>query len=316
MEKRFTGLIAATFTPMHADGKLDLDRVATVVKHLSDWDIGGLYVAGSTGEGFSLTGEERRVTSEAFIRAADGRVPVVIHVGHNSITETQQLAAHAQEIGAAAISAVPPSYYPIDSVETLVACMAEIANAAPATPFYYYHIPHLSGASYSMVEFLRIAGNKIPTLRGVKFTASTLHEMIECLEFSGKRYDILNGFDEMLLAGLAVGVKGAVGCTYNYAAPIYHRLIEAFSQGDMETARMWQVRSAEMIRLISRYRGLAGHKAVMKLIGHDHGPTRLPMQSLTKSEIDSLRQELTTSGFFDWISQPSLPARTVSMASA
>lgn len=301
MKKRLTGLIAATFTPMRADGSLNLDAVAPTVDLLYHEGIAGLYVAGSTGEGISLSGPERRATVEAFIHASAGRLPVIVHVGHNSLTEARQLATHAQQAGATAISATPPTYFKIDSAETLAACMAEVARGAPAMPFYYYHVPHITGVGLSMLDFLRVAGERIPTLAGIKYTAPTVYEMQACMEFADRRYDILHGVDEMLLAGLSVGVGGAVGSTYNYAAPLYRRIIRAFSAGDLAEARLWQARSFEMVRVIVRHRGLAGQKAVMNLIGLDCGPTRLPLPGLPESEQSQLREELEAIGYFDWI---------------
>jgi N-acetylneuraminate lyase len=305
VKKQLTGLIAATFTPMHDDSTLNLNAVEPMVKHLLREGVGGLYVVGSTGEGVSLTGHERRATAEAFVAAADGQVPVVVQVGHNSLTEARQLATHAQQIGATAISAVPPSYFKIDSVETLVSCMAEIACVASSIPFYYYHVPHLTGCGISMLDFLRLAGEQIPTLAGIKYTATTINEMQACIEFGNGQFEILHGVDEMLLSGLAVGVGGAVGSTYNYAAPLYRRIIQAFTRGDLEEARFWQGRVAEMVRVILQYRSLAGQKAVMAMIGLDCGPTRLPVRYLTEQEQDELRQKLTTIGYYDWVRSPS-----------
>lgn len=301
MRKRLTGLIAATFTPMHADGTLNLDAVTPLVDHLFREGIAGLYVVGSTGEGVSLSGHERRATAEAFVWASAGRLPVVVQVGHNSLAEARQLATHAQQIGATAISATPPHYFKIDSAETLVACMSEVARGAPAMPFYYYHVPHLTGVGINMLDFLRIAGQRLPTLAGIKYTAPTVYEMQACMEFADRRFDILHGVDEMLLAGLTIGLGGAVGSTYNFAAPVYRRVIQAFSDGDLDEARLWQARSFDMVRVIVRHCGLAGQKAVMKLIGLDCGPTRLPIPGLTENEQSELRDELTAIGFFDWI---------------
>ena len=229
MKMRLTGLVAATFTPMHSDGSLNLQMATPVVDRLLQEGIGGFYVVGSTGEGVSLTGEERRAAAEAFVKAAAGRAPVIVQVGHNSVVEARQLASHAQSIGATAISAVPPSYFKIDSVETLVATMAEVAGGAAQTPFYYYHVPHLTGAALNMLDFLRLAGERIPTFAGIKFTSPTLYELQACLTFAGGAYDILHGVDEMLLAGLAMGARGAVGSTYNFAAPLYQRILKAFA---------------------------------------------------------------------------------------
>ena len=307
MNKRLTGLIAATFTPMRDDGTLNLNAVEPMVRRLLREGIGGLYVVGSTGEGVSLSGHERRDTAEAFVAAADGRVPVVVQVGHNSLTEARQLAAHAQQIGAAAISAVPPSYFKIDSVEALVSCMAEVACGAPTIPFYYYHIPHLTGCGISMLDFLCLASERIPTLAGIKYTATTIDELQSCIEFGNGQFEILHGVDQMLLSGLVAGVSGAVGSTYNYAAPLYRRIIQAFTRGDLEEAQYWQGRVVEMVRVILQYPSQASQKTVMAIIGLDCGPPRLPLLSLTEQESMDLRDKLTAIGFLDWIA-PAAPA--------
>lgn len=301
MEKRLNGLIAATFTPMHEDGSLNLTPIPAMVEHLLTHGIAGLYVVGSTGEGVSLTNDERRKAAEAFVQAAGGRMAVVVQVGHNSLFEARQLAAHAQGIGATAISATPPSYFKPDTPETLAACMAEIAAGASETPFYYYHVPHMTNVGLSMLGFLKAASECMPTLAGIKYTAPTMQELLACIEAFDGKFEILHGVDEMLLSGLASGATGAVGSTYNYAAPIYRHMIRAFSQGNLDEARLWQSRSCEMVRVILQYRSLASQKAVMAMIGLDCGPTRLPIPSLTEQECTALRDKLAAMGFFDWI---------------
>lgn len=298
---RRTNLVAATFTPMHDDGSLDLDQVGPVVDHLHHQGIAGLYVVGSTGEGASLSGRERRQTVEAFVQAAAGRMPVVVQVGQNSLTEAREAASHAEHVGAMAISATPPSYYKTESVEVLIQSVASIAAAAPSLPFYYYHIPHLTGVGLDMLEFLKMAGDQIPTLVGVKYTASTLCEMLRCIELQNRRFEILSGRDDMLLASLAVGAMGAVGSTYNFAAPLYRRLIAALQAGNLPEARCWQVRAAEMLHIAQRYHGFSGQKAVMKMVGLDCGPTRLPLAPLSAEEVNRLHHELDAIGFFGWL---------------
>ena len=108
---QLTGLTAAAFTPLNNDATLDIDRIPSLVEHLLRDGVSALYVLGSTGEGISLTIHERQQTATAFVKAAASRVPVVVHVGHNCLQEAQTLAMHAQQIGASAISAVPPCYF-------------------------------------------------------------------------------------------------------------------------------------------------------------------------------------------------------------
>jgi N-acetylneuraminate lyase len=301
MKQRYTGLVAATFTPMHDDGSLWLERCGPTVDFLKRSGIRALYVVGSTGEGVSLTVAERRAAADAFVRAARGKLPVIVQVGHTSLAEARELAAHAQSIGADAVSAVPPFYFKPTTAANLADCMAQIAGGAPKLPFYYYHIPSITSVGLDLVEFIRIARDCVPGFAGIKYTAPTVHEYQACVAEAGDDLDIFWGVDEMLLCGLAVGAHGAVGSTYNYAAPVYVNILDAFHRGDVEAARLWQGRSVEMIRRILSAGGLAAQKAVMKLIDQDCGPTRLPLTPLLKEDIDRMAARLREIGYFEWM---------------
>jgi N-acetylneuraminate lyase len=306
MKYQLSGLVAATFTPMRPDGSLNLSMAKPIVEHLIVSGVSGLYVCGSTGEGPLLTNDERKATAAAYVEATAGRLPVVVQVGHSSMFEARQLAAHAQEIGANATSAVAPYYFKPNSVGSLVDCLAEIAGGAPKLPFYYYHIPALSGVDVDAVELLRKVPAKIPNFAGIKYTAPTTDEFQTLLEMQDDHYCILFGRDEMLLSGLAVGAQGAVGSTYNFAAPLYNRVIAAYKRGDVEEARRWQSRAVAMVRILLRYRGHAGLKATMSLLGLDCGPNRLPVVTLKPEEVEKMRLELDTLGFFPWVAAPEL----------
>jgi N-acetylneuraminate lyase len=295
-----TGLVAATFTPMRPDGSLNLAMAKQVVDHLVDSGVSGLYVCGSTGEGPLLTTEERKKTAAAYVEAAAGRVPVVVQVGHSSVVEARELAAHAEQIGADATSAVAPYYFKPSSVDALLACLVEIAGGAPKLPFYYYHIPELSGVTVNVVELLRQAPSRMPTFAGIKYTAPFINEFQTLIAASQGRFDILFGRDEMLMSGLAGGATGAVGSTYNFAATLYLKVVAAFARGDVVEAKRCQGQAVAMVNILLRYRGHAGLKTAMKLIGLDCGPTRLPIISLRPEEAESLRRELEGIGFFGW----------------
>ena len=291
---KLTGLVAAVYTPMHEDGSIDHSRIPSVTDHVIGAGCSGLYVCGSTGEGPSLTSAERRAVSEAYVKAVDGRAPVVIQVGHNSIREGAALAAHAAEIGCDAISACPPSYFKVSSISALIACLQEITAGAPDTPFYYYHIPRLSSAHLDMEAFLEVAQDALPSLAGIKYSAFDLDGFQRCIAFADGRYDILFGADELWLGGLASGARGAVGSTYNFAAPLYQEVIDAFESGDMQAAAAAQLRAAQLVKLILSHGGQPALKASMNILGVDCGPTRLPLQALTATQTAALRAALET----------------------
>jgi N-acetylneuraminate lyase len=305
MKERLTGLVAAAHTPMSKDGSLNLSMVPRVVDYLLSVGISGIYICGSTGEGPSLSGEERKALAEAFVEAADERLPIIVQVGHNSLNEARELAAHAQAIGAGMISSNSPSYFKPDDIDILLSSMGEVADGAPGLAFYYYHIPALTGVPLDMVEFLEKGARKIPTLAGIKFSDFEIFQYQSCLNCCEGRFDILWGCDEMLLSALAVGARGAVGSTFNVAAPLYLQIIESFETGDLEEARHCQQLSVEFVRMLDRHAPLhTSLKEVMKLIGLDCGGVRLPQQSLPEGASEKIREDLETLGLMNWIKTP------------
>ena len=295
-----TGLVPATFTPFHADGSLNLAVVEPMVEQLLRDGVTGLYVCGSTGEGISLTREERMAATAAFVAATRRRIPVIVQVGHNSIAEARLLAAHAQEVGADAISATPPSYFKPPTQVALIDCMAEIAAAAPDLPFYYYHIPGMTGVTPNVAALLREGRPRIPSLVGVKFSHTAVFDMQAAVAVEDGRYNVLFGSDEMLLSGLAGGAHGAVGSTYNFAAPLFNRIMAAFAAGDIATAQQLQGKAVAMVNVLVRHGGNAAIKSMMAFLDLDCGPVRLPQVALSAEQQRLLRQEMAAIGFFDW----------------
>ncbi len=297
MITRIHGLIAAPFTPMHSDYSLNLNLVEQQARALAKNQVQGAFICGTTGEGLSLSTDERVQVAEKWRAVCPPELRIIVHVGHESLPESRALAAHAQKIGAAAFATLVPGFYPVAGVGALVDYCARVAEAAPALPFYYYHIPVLTGVELPMREFLEIASSRIPNLAGIKFTHENLMDYRRCLEFDGAKFDILFGRDEILLAALALGATGAVGSTYNFMASIYHEVITAFHVGDLEKARQFQSRAIEVIAVMSRHGGLPAGKAMMRLIGLDCGPVRPPLVSLSDVDFTRLRAELAKVGF-------------------
>lgn len=299
ISKRLNGLVAATYTPLRADDSVNTTAIPPLVDHLLQQGVQGLYVCGSTGEGMSLSTSERKVVAGEYVKAADGRVPVIVQVGHNSLKDASDLAAHAQQIGADIVSATCPSYFKVASVETLIACMAEIASAAPNLPFYYYHIPALTGSAIDMIQFLSDADSRIPNLAGLKYTDTKLFEFQECLELNSGQFDVVWGCDEMLLGALATGAQAAIGSTYNIAAPLYARLIAAFHNGDLSAAKDLQSKSVKMIRTLCEFPFHPAMKAVLSMQGFEMGDCRLPQGALSKDEKRLLETRLRDISFFE-----------------
>lgn len=296
------GMIPATHTPFHADGSLNLGGVERQAAHLLANRVPMAFIGGTTGESHSLTVGERRRLAERWFEVARGTaLEVIVHVGANCLADARELAVQAQGLGARGISALSPSYFKPRSVEMLVACCAEIAAAAPEVPFYFYDIPVMTGVSLPMGDFLGQAADRIPTLCGLKFSNPDLLNYQLCLHAGGGRFDVPYGSDEWILAALALGGTCAVGSTYNFAAPLYHRLWAAFERGDLAAARVEQYRSVQLVQLLSGYGFMGAAKTLMGFLGVEVGPARLPNGNLRAEQVKELRGKLEAMGFFEWV---------------
>jgi len=300
MREPLTGLVAAPLTPMHGDGQVDFGKIEKQADWLVRCGVRGAFACGTTGEGFSLTLDERRRIAERWVAVRPKGLAVIVHVGHTCLADSRALAAHAEKIGADAIACMAPCFFRPSTLEALVAYSAEVAAAAPGLAFYYYHIPAMTGVTIPVCDFLQAGARRIPTLAGAKFTYESLMDFHRCLALEGGRFNMLFGRDEILLSALVLGTRGAVGTTYNFAAPLYLRIMKAYESGDIAAARKEQLRAADMITIMNKYGGVPAAKAMMKMIGLDCGPVRLPLASLTGERYEACRKELEQLGFFDW----------------
>ncbi len=299
MEK-IKGLIDAPFTPFHEDGSLNLAPIPEYAALLARNGLKGVFINGSSGEGYMLTEEERMQLAEAWMAAVPKDFKVIVHVGSTSVMSSRRLAEHAQKIGAWGIGAMATPFPKIGNIEQLCRYCEEIASAAPELPFYYYHIPAFNGAFLSMYDFLKAVDGRIPNFAGIKYTFESLYEYNRCRRYQNGKFDMLHGQDETILPCLAMGgAQGGIGGTTNYNGRCLTGILEAWEKGDLEKARQLQDFAQDVIDVICNFRGnIVGGKRIMKLIGLDLGPNRVPFMSVTDEEEQELRRELEAIDFF------------------
>ncbi len=280
------GLISAVFTPFKPDGTPNVDIVPKYVDYLVDSGINGIYICGSTGEGPSLSVAERKALAEAFVGAAKGRITGVVQVGANAESDCQELAAHAEALGADAISANAPSYFKIRDTQTMASWLIDIASAAPNTPIYYYHIPSLTGVDIDMGVLLAEMEKNCPTFRGVKFSDTIGHRFLEITQYGGGKYEALWGCDESLMTGFALGGCGGIGSTYALSPKVYHQLLEAIDAGDWAEARKVQLKIWKFVQVLFKHKINSASRLIMeRALGEKFGRSRLPLYA-DASDID------------------------------
>ncbi|KAM3914909.1 N-acetylneuraminate lyase [Leptodactylus fuscus] len=301
--RRLRGLVAATFTPMNLNCEINLSIIQQYVDYLVDKQkVKNIFVNGTTGEGMSLSVQERKRLAEEWVRHARGKMDnVIVHVGCLSLEDSKDLASHAASCGADAIAAVSPSFIKPTCPDALVMYLKEVASAAPSLPFYYYHIPSLTGVTYRVNDLAGRMKVHIPSFRGVKFSDMNLFDFSMCVH-EYKEYDFLYGVDEQLLGALVFGAHGAVGSTYNYLGATTHKILTAFLEGDLEKARKIQCHIQEFMTFVFALGwGLPEFKNIMSEVsGINLGPPRLPLMSSFKPEHPGkVREEMKRLGFIE-----------------
>lgn len=300
MEK-INGYVAAPFTPLLENGDLNLELIPEYAELLIRSGLNGVFVCGSTGEGALLTREERMLVAQKWVKVCGDRLKVIVHTGGTNVSDQCVIASHAEEIGAWGFSAMAPAFLPPKRTEEFVTYCRIIAAAAPNLPFYYYHIPPLNGFNLSVEEFLNAADGVIPNLAGVKYTNLNMFEFEQCRYIANGKFEMLWGFDEMFLDGLVFGNSAGVGGTYNHCFSLYKNMKAAYEIKDMDLCRKLQHQSHQFCEILGKYRGnLMGGKRMMKFIGLDCGPNRIPLQTISDVEEAEMKKDLEAIGFFDY----------------
>ncbi len=292
--QKYEGLVAAPFTPMNKNGNINHDMVNVYYEFLEKNGVVGAFVNGSTGEGASLTQKEKQLHAAKWAECykSGGKVRIINLVGGTSCQECIENAIFSYESGMSAIAIVAPYYYKPDDETQLAEFCARIGESVPEMPVYFYHIPVLTGVNIPMAGFLKKVSDMLPNFAGIKYTQEDFMDFFTCLTYKNGAYDLLWGRDECLLSALVLGCRGAVGSTYNYAAPLYHNLIKAFNDGNLDEARRLQQLSIDMIRLLGKYGGLAAGKSYMRLTGLDCGTFRLPVKNMTDEMYNSFVKDV------------------------
>lgn len=299
MKDHLQGLISAPFTPFDSKGELNLSLIPDYYKFLKSNSVTGSFICGSTGEGVSLTLAEKKSVAEAWAACSnhDEDFKVMMFLGGTCIADCIDLAIHAQKIGLYAVSFTGPFYFKPANAEMLALSCKVVAEHVPDMPFYYYHIPVLTGVNIAMNDLLKVVDGQIPNFAGIKYTHEDFMDFQSCMNFKNGKYDMMWGRDENMLSALPLGTKASVGSTFNYIAPLYYALIDAFNSNDLKKAGELQQKSIDFIRLLGKYGGISVGKAFMKLAGMDCGEFRLPVKNMSSKDFESFKLDVEALDF-------------------
>ncbi|REJ87907.1 MAG: dihydrodipicolinate synthase family protein [Planctomycetota bacterium] len=231
MHKQFHGVWPAMITPLDEAGRPNHEAVEQLVELFISQQLGGLYILGSTGQWPLLPPEHRRSVAERVVQTAAGRIPVIVHVGAAATEDAVELARHAESIGADAVSAVAPIYYPA-TVDDLFHHYHAIGEAS-RLPLFVYHLSTVQQVSIDPPEYARRV-LEVPNIAGMKVTDRDLFPLGVIAAIAGDRLRLFSGADSLICHAALSGACGAIGTFFNlYGAPA-KRARAAFVAGDFQ----------------------------------------------------------------------------------
>ena len=285
--KDFKGVIPAVLSVFHKDEELDEQGTREFVRYLLSMDIGGLYVTGSTAETWMMTADERMRQVEIIMEEVGDKVPVVVHVGAMSTREAIKLAKHAEKMGAAGVSSVPPFYfkYNADQIYNYYKDVAE----ATSLPMIVYNIP-LAGMM-TVDQIIRLS--EIENVKGVKYTGTALFEVMQIKDGCKEGFQVYGGCDELGSSNIAIGVDGIIGSFYNVIADHYIKIWNAVKASDVALATKLQRQAVHVIFAgINSGSMMACMKVWLRGAGIPGGWSRRPFSNFTDEEEKKLIAQL------------------------
>ena len=279
------GVIPALITTFDQNEKLDLTAARVLTHHLCAQDFGGLYLTGSTGEGFLMSNEERKIYVETVIDEVKGRIPIIVHVGAISTLASEDLARHAASVGADAISSVPPIYWKFNDQE-ITGYYNSLVQAA-GLPMIVYNIALAGLVSFEMIKQL----GEIDGVEGIKYTSSTLFDVFRIKEALGDNFMVYSGSDELAISGLAFGSDGLIGSTYNVLGSLFIKIWKEMENNDVTSARETQRLANRFLFTLLNNNLMPAIKETLNMAGIPARRSRRPFTNLNEQQKKALRDD-------------------------
>lgn len=282
----FKGIFIAFYACYDKENNISIEATKKLARFYAEKGVKGLYVGGSSGEGFLLTVEERKKMLEAVMAEVGSELTIIVHVGAAATKDSMELARHAKEVGAHALSAVPNVYYglPERSIELHWKNIMDSAEL----PFIIYNIPQTTG--YSLSNNLLKKMLSYPNVVGIKNSSMSTYDIQKFKAIGGEKLLVFNGPDEQYISGRIMGADSGIGGTYGVMPELFLKAEEYFSNGNIEKAKEVQFTINEIIGELLSFPSLYGAaKEVVKLRGIDIGTTRLPLEPVDAADMPRVK---------------------------
>lgn len=279
------GIFVAAVTPFDAQNRFSESALHALMVRCLGQGADGFFIGGSSGECFLLSHEERIAVFRAAAAFRD-RTALIAHVGAISTDQAVDMARQARRLGFQAVAATPPFYYAF-GVREIAGYYHAIAQAA-GMPVLIYNFPGNTHQPLDLADAETAALLRSGDILGVKHTNYDVFQL-ERIKSVNPDLLVFDGFDETMVAGLALGADGAIGSTFNIMLPEYRRIYDTFLGGDFRQAQRLQAKANNVMEALCRVGLIPAVKYVLGRQGIPAGSPRrpfLPLDATQREEID------------------------------
>ena len=286
--ERSQGIVSALVTPFTGTDEIHHEAIRRIVGHALRLGVGGFYVCGSTGEGFALSSDERMRIIETVVQETRGRADVIVNLSHMDFRQVVRLSHHAAEVGADAVSVLPPIYNPVSGEELRAYYRAVLLQTR--LPLTLYNIPQLTHRPLDEATVRELASDS--RFVGIKHSSEDTQALSRFKQVADGRLIVWSGRDAYYLGCLAMGADGAIGSSFQLLGDVFVAITQAFRSGDHPRALALQQRINEVHARLQVHGAIKSIKHCLTLLGCESGECRLPFQPLGSGIDDFLRATL------------------------
>ncbi len=277
MERKpiFTGAASALVTPLNSNG-VDYESFRKLINWQIDEGIDALVIAGTSGEGSTLTDEEHREVLRFAVEVVGGRVPVIAGTGSNDAAYAIDLTKFACEVGCDAMLVVTP-YYNKATQKGLIKMFTAIADAS-TKPIILYNVPSRTGVNIEPATYAELA--KHPMIQAIKEANGQIDKITETMALCGDKLTLYSGNDDQIVPLMSVGGKGVISVLSNVLPKETSEMCHKFLDGDIKGAAEMQFKFFPLVKALFSEVNPIPAKAAMAAMGFCEDYVRLPLTSM------------------------------------
>ncbi len=291
----FTGSGVALITPFDENGDVNYSRLREILEFHVINHTDAIIVTGTTGEGSTLSDEEKISVIEFTVDIINSRIPVIAGTGSNDTRHAVEFSKRVEKLGVDGLLLVTP-YYNKGNENGIYEHYKAIAEGVKI-PVILYNVPSRTGVNLSIPLLKRLA--QIENITALKEASGNISYVAEVAR-EVPELDIYSGNDDMVVPVLSLGGKGVISVSANIIPDISHDMTVSFLKGDVKKARELQLKYNDLVNALFLETNPVPVKEAMNFLGYEVGNCRLPLGAMNESNRARLIDILTAHEVTGW----------------